>query len=152
MLKRWIIRGLFMLPILLCVYAWAVSTRHTFSITCWQENSTRTCGLCEGMVYLERDYDVGLPEVRWSFDVDGRGAGYFVRGNLSRISPSCFLGFARAHMRVHFEASESFDAMNMVSAPLWFFLLCFSALLFLVWRKTRPKIDPRTAFPVVMKA
>ena len=39
-----------------------------------------------------------------------------------------------------------------LAVPYWFLILIFSAVLFFVWRKTRPKLNPKMAFPVEVKS
>jgi len=41
---------------------------------------------------------------------------------------------------------------TFVAVPYWYIILIFFGLLFFVWRKTRPKINPATAFPVELTA
>jgi len=45
-------------------------------------------------------------------------------------------------------AGPSFYLKNAFSMPLWFLILVFSAILFVVWRKTRGGVRTAAAFPV----
>jgi len=55
-----------------------------------------------------------------------------------------FLGFFCIHSGRDGAAAERWIA----AIPFWFPILIFSVVLFLVWRKTRPKIKAGGAFPV----
>jgi hypothetical protein len=60
----------------------------------------------------------------------------------------CLLGFryGRRDFPAHGLGGYEF------AVPYWFLIVASSAVLFSVWRKTRPKSNPATAFPVEVKA
>ena len=52
------------------------------------------------------------------------------------------MGFGYAHY------ADARNSVTMVCVPYWFLIVFFSVALFFVWRKTRPKFNPNTAFPI----
>ena len=68
----------------------------------------------------------------------------------AQIWPDCrgvgnFLGFR------YFHISDWTGNWHVLKAPWWFLILVFSAILYVVWRKTRPRGTGR-AFPVTLTA
>jgi len=143
MVKRWLIRSVFMLPIVVCVVGWAWS------------------GWYGGWIaFGHRGYAAGCSQDNGTARMTVSGGPHAIEGwiiHFYRLSPSpqfwpltsssthCYLGFSVIH-----EAAP--DWSTSMSVPYWSLLLVFGGLLFLVWRMTRPKNDPRTAFPVEVKA
>jgi hypothetical protein len=142
MLRRWIIRAVFMLPILLCVGGWAVSTKYSAQINYSYGGYRTGCGMLGGVVNLDRGVWPNS-EVGWSYD------GFPVKFRLiepSHLKAPAFLGFKYDHIDGPF-IGEPFE-LKIVFVPFWFLIVVFSAALLVVWRKTRPKINPKMAFPV----
>jgi hypothetical protein len=150
--RRWLIRGLFVLPILLCVSAWVWSMLHqTYSsyhhggheISCTMEGGFLDCYVLfqgqgprapDGWYCLTRSMDLRVVDPHF----------FPVRGG--QTTPECtssprFLGFGYEH-------GTTSNEYRSVFVPYWFLIVVFSAALFVVCRKTRPKINPKMAFPV----
>ncbi len=150
MLKRRIIRGIFMVPILLCLVGWGWSAGHYAEI-CY---STKTAGL----ICFAQSGTVGL---------EG-GAGR--RGSLGvstfsealpegRSWPPIRVGTSDTDYGDHSYAGFSFEYTHTADdwdiwcgVPFWFLIIVFSAVLFFVWRKTRGGVRAAAAFPVEVAA
>jgi len=76
----------------------------------------------------------------WGFGVEPLGIARF--WPLGRPHGSSFLGFG----------FDGDDNALFLSVPHWFLILVFFFVLFFVWRKTCPKINPKMAFPVEIGA
>ena len=144
MVRRWIIRGLFMLPVLLCVGGWVWSGFYQAGI--WYWHAEKGLAVCTESGIVE--VDVGT----WNGKLTGRH--YYVdRYPNARLYPldshHRFLGFGCYQLDTDVGIDKSPSPLLWgVSIPYWFLVFISAVLLWLVWRKTRPKPDPRTAFPV----
>ena len=141
MLRRWIIRSFFMVPILLCLGTWGWSRSHGM----WIE-------YCHHDRYVASVSQWGTVEVQW-------GTSYgLAEGWACQISPEAiahfwpvhsytgsFLGFA------YLREGTMPHTLHLLQAPYWFLIIVFSAILYVVWRKTRPRGTGR-AFPVTLTA
>ena len=142
MIRRWIIRCCFILPILLCVAGWAWSVTHDSWVEChgygetWDTFTAIICGTRAGCVYAQQwggsrgsvgEWDAATEEIPFEMVPAG-----------SPRKP-LFLGFGLGPDR-------EVDLWYL-RIPYWFLVVTFSTVLFLVWRKTKP---PATtpAFPV----
>ena len=134
--RRWLIRILFMLPILLCAATWLWSGTHKGQISYTHGGVGGGFGTSRGVLGMAFGTATRLPD-GW----DGR-AGRHSPKYFPRYEPGSFLGFAAEYDR----DSTTF----VVYMPCAFPLVVFSGLLFSVWRKTRPKANPNSAFPVVI--
>ena len=139
MVKRWLIRGVFMLPILLCAGGWVESYGHWDQLS-YQGSRGGAFSSVGGVV------SVGY------IAIDAQSSGWqFSRASLPPISRrildrrnGLFLGFAYGHSAaVDYEAYWAY-------IPYYFPLLLFSGVLLIVWRKTRAR-QAGGAFPVDMK-
>jgi len=140
MIRRWLIRTVFMLPILFCVVGWGWSCHNEASIEYHDGGTVAGCSILWGGVELGAARNSGsLPEGNWVI-----GLGKLHESHL--LHPDNSYGI-HGWLGLGWYSAE--DCVR-VYIPFWLLLLIFSSLLFLVWRKTRPKNDPRTAFPVVM--
>jgi hypothetical protein len=134
MRRRWIIRGLFMLPVLLCVGGWGWST--TFS--CWVTYShhlqifgCRSMGGAVGVYSLKTFF---ITPDGWLIATRHEERACFW--------PPQNLGF-------HIGRSESSAGIcHQIVIPYWFLILVFSVVLLFLWPKIQPTTDPATAFPV----
>jgi hypothetical protein len=137
MLRRWLIRALFILPILLCVVGWVWSGTH-FSWTKYShEGSYVACTASRGVICVK--FDGRGTSNGWACGVDSRDAHFWP---VDYPDSRSYLGFRFAC----FDEMARYDYLFAV--PFWFLIIVSSAVLFFVWRKTRPKINPKTAFPV----
>jgi len=143
MLQRWIIRSMFMLPILFCVGGWGWNGIHSGWVSYsshngdWIECATRAglVGVGWGSHIKMNVYNEG-----WRCVVkDATGDRFWPRDTPER---HFFLGFDFHHY------VDAGDQKSFLYAPYWFFILGFSVILYFVWQKTRPKPNPRKAFPV----
>jgi len=154
MWKRWIIRSLFMLPILFCVVGWTWSYDYRLSIT---------------YVYLygraeprEARYEVLFADSALFLCAESQrtgtqgcyGAGWYFENTLNPVEDRSiwhpeaanWSGFGYWHDTDIFESISWRRDSGCV--PFWFLTVFSTILLFFVWRKTRPKINPANAFPV----
>ena len=132
MKRRWFIRSLFMVPILLCIVGWGWSVTHstwvgyhTNHYLLFAETETGGVGL-RGTI-IESEVTNG-----WTFENNSQDERHLL--NPEYISS---LGFFVRH----------FGSVTILVVPYWFLILVFSGLLWLVWRRTPPK-PTGGAFPV----
>jgi hypothetical protein len=115
-----------------------------------------------GTVYINEEWwdFLSTPSVHWRCGYDRHSFRVvdadFWRWSISSgdLSPAGYTGFSLVGFQYKFESMHKYDLRGprygqwMAAVPFWFLIVVFSAVLFVVWRKTRPKIDPKTAFPV----
>jgi len=130
MKRCWIIRGVFLALLLLCVGAWVWTHRSGMSLG-WGGRFTGMVVSERGELCLMRFDDTSLPFGGIIFQRTGI-MGLF--GNMG----NGFLGFMWGN-----EQGQSWIAL-----PFWFLTSVLALILIYVWRKTRPKPNPATAFPV----
>ena len=140
MVRRWLIRSLFLLPLVCVVGVWMTSYWQVASIT--RNSDGRrwhlaiVWGECEGQLA-----PVEYNEVRtwkWFNQPVQNGDGI---GLNSQMEPYGFAGFGFTRYQA------SWGVFWDVKIPLWFPTLLSTLLLWFVWRKTRPRLEGR-AFPV----
>jgi len=135
MKRRWFIRGLFMLPILLCIVGWGWSRTHwVWILYCLRGNfvGCDTFWGCIGLGYGKTDFSNG-----WYLGREPTTAGshFWPPPN---AAPQSFYGFG----------CEWTAISHTVYMPCWFPIFLSSLALFFAWRRTRPKTIGE-AFPVV---
>jgi len=162
MVKRWLLRILFLLPILLVAAGWIESYGHQDAcdyITPEHDYYVDSIGGCVHVGYFTaatifdpaslgwHHFRVPLPKT----DRDPLARWNWLRDTLLPSQrqillrrPDVFLGFGYAHWNL-----GDYD-QRLVSIPYYFPLLLFSVLLVIVWRKTRAR-RVGGAFPVDMK-
>jgi len=135
MLRRWLIRSIFMLSILLCVVGWGWSGWYGFL---WSD------------VGLHRHIDCGTQ----SGDVFVR---IWWRGTLS-LPDRGSVCFANSYGRLwpirgprYYRSDGAPGRTDELYIPYWVILVPSVLLLIFFWRATRPR-KPAGAFPVVMAA
>ena len=134
MKRRWFIRICFMLPILLCVVGWVWGATRFAHIMYVHSGHWVACGPSSGFVNVAFGQNPRKSD-GWEWSVIPQSARFGPGGT------PYFLGFSFRHIL----ASDMY--MYMFGVPYWFLLIIFSAVLFVVWRKTgKPK--PGRAFPV----
>jgi len=140
LIKRWIIRGVFLWLLLLCVAGWVGSYACSFGIY----HNVRDCpwgiGIGDGMVLLGR-----AGEDWWGWRRSGVVGCSMDRSVVVHDkydwNPSRFLGFG-------YGGGTNILYERFWCIPFWFPTILAAVASFIVWRKTRPKINPVTAFPV----
>ncbi|MEI8196438.1 MAG: hypothetical protein WCI73_11055 [Phycisphaerae bacterium] len=146
MWRRWIIRCLFILPLLLCVVGWVLSGWYDLGAGygCYRKHAVG-CVLepgCVGMGWWR-----GSSQEGWFCNVGTHNPSFWLPEYLRSHS---FLGFVVYHYEViSFTSGFKFYS---VYVPFWFLILLSAAVLFIVWRKTRPKNQQLRAFPLEVKA
>jgi hypothetical protein len=135
MLRRWLIRGLALTFLALCVFAWAAS--YWFQIRVIHRSKTESgLGISSGRLYF---YHLPPPlfylDTGWSLFSQRSPEGWFEWD--TKTADAAFLGFGVLRAKDYFG----------ITLPLWFpaFFLAFSFLF--IWRLTRPKPIGRH-FPV----
>ena len=130
-----------MVPILLCLGTWGWSRSHDMWIKYCHHERFVACRLLSGNV------DVGWGTL--SGEADGweweTWPGIYARFWPFHPRVNYFGGF------VYFHESITTNTLHLLQAPWWFLILVFSAILYVVWRKTRPRGTGR-AFPVELTA
>jgi hypothetical protein len=143
MFRRWLIRTFFLLPILLCVAGWLWSGFYASWLSYSQDGKYVECIPLSGVLVLEWGWD-SRPRDRWQSEAFQQArtqlwqSRFWLQPRQGAGIPAYVLGFSFDH-RAHWYC---------VAIPFWFLILAFSALFFLIYRKTRPKPSPDTAFPV----
>ena len=138
MIKRWLIRGIFILPTLFIAFGWLWSVTHSTDFILAKHF---TCGSWWGVIDLSY-----LPE----FDLDPvlshspNGEGQYFPDTPTPMEARQFmhLGFGYSHFPHGFNGNQ-----YQFSMPYWFFALIFGGLLWVAWRKTRPVPAPAASHP-----
>ena len=137
MARRYLIRLCFLLPILYCLASWAWTLSDHAQVTYAYHGYFIGSGTHAGVVALFG----GRQETRndgWDYR-----RSRFTNTTALTIGRDSFYGF---RFRTW---SFSADSWALTAAvPHWFLIALFSVLSILVWRRTSPRPDPRTAFPV----
>ena len=172
-MKRWIIRSLFLLPLLLCLGGWAWSVGHFSGVQRGYDSR-----LPSDPNYVMLWSEGGEVGVRWgnSIFVQPGWRTTIGRSRPVQVWPSCPAGLFRWRGWPFYAETEvevkgyrirwydfsflgvctmyEFDGQNgqslrSITVPYWLAVLVFSVPLFFVWHETRGrKINPATAFPV----
>ena len=165
MLRCWIIRCMFMLPVLLCVVGWVWSGTHLAGIGYWRDYHATNLNIEKGGISIEQhEILAGSQKDGWSCGVrsiirDGSEFSeeptYWPRVGEDRTFTRFFFarevgGCETFTTIVGFELDRSFGGPPWFSffVPFWFPILVFASVLIFVWRKTRPEPNPKMAFPV----
>src|ERR1039458_140482 len=124
-MKRWIIRSFFIGLLLLCVCGWVVSSQRVLQVIyvntygwgfgCWRGNIN--------LLRVDR---------RYVYNENGLYLGSLVVSPVVIFPPSPSYSFAG------FQFSDG-PLKKHIGIPFWFPTTISAALLWLVWRKTRPK-------------
>ena len=140
MLRRWIIRSFFVVPILLCLCAWGWSRSHRVYIAYCHHDRFVACVSLWGTV-----------DVRWG-TITGQSDGW-----VCQTTPEAYVHFWPVDFVDTFFGfsylleSTTPSTLTLLQAPWWFLIIVFSAILYVVWRKTRPRGTGRE-FPVELTA
>jgi hypothetical protein len=140
MIRRWLIRGLALTLLTLCVVAWAASYWQCVQTTVYAAGSRVyvTCQVEAGTILIVEF--VGVPARRWNwswqrFAVNLKGVQSVYNGIEYHGA-----GFA------YYPSTATWPETGLMF-PLWFPTLLSALLLWLVWRKTRPAYNGQ-GFPV----
>ena len=132
MIGRWVIRSIFLLPLLPSVSGWAVSYAHPYSVGGWGSIggalACRQIRIVRGDIHVFYDHSGGGDEIP-DWEVDKRLWGFNVQAFHSKT-----LGLESLVMDI----------------PFWFPTTLSAVAFFFVWRKTGQKTLGQ-GFPVVMK-
>ena len=136
MFNRWLIRCLFMLPVVLCGLAWVSSYSYSVFVDAEPKAALRPVG---GYYYLQfRD----LSLCRGSLEI---------RNYRSSLSDKDYPATPR-HLALSVELGRLGGFLNSCTfewrIPMWLPTLVAAGALVLIWRPGRPKPNPATAFPV----
>ena len=135
-MKRWIIRSFFIGLLLLCMGGWVVTAKYQCFIAYRHGGHAIDCNLYLGVICV----------VFVSSATGPTGWDHFVicLPHARFWPPELFWDH---HMFWGFGFDHRASAFTRFAVPYWFTILVSAALLWLVWRKTRPKPKGR-AFPV----
>ena len=142
MWRRWIIRSLFILPVLLCLAGRAWSGLYFGRVEYCHDSRFVLCEIMTGTVVVEWGSRSGSPN---GWDNAVRQEAIF--WDTDNPDYPTFLGFSFSH--VEFRGAIVGNGY-MLAVPFWFLILASSAVavLFVSWRMARPKGTPGGAFPV----
>ena len=141
MVKRWIIRGLFMLPMLLGVGGWGWSGWCDAVVTYSTPEWNVSCGTNSGVVFVD-----WVREHSPTYSVLRKSAWYRHQPQFwLQDMPKSFCGFV-----YHLDVRPYGAWHRFVRVPYWSLILVSSGHLFWIWRKTRASVQGR-AFPVEME-
>ncbi len=131
-----------MVPILLCLGAWGWSRSHRTGIEYGHHDRFAGCVSVWGTVDVQWGTTYRpLPDGLWCYASPEPISHFWPVDSMF----DSILGFAYSH------TSTRLDTYYLLGVPWWFLILVFSAILYLVWRKTRPRRTGR-AFPVELTA
>jgi len=140
MTRRWLIRSIFMLPILLCMVGWGWSESHGVAVVYVHRRLHFVeCGTGSGRIWL---FWVQADALR---SPPGELSYRSWRGPVAHpVLPGemAWLGFRFSHIEVVSYRERT------VAVPYWFPLLLSALLLLLAWRTTRPHPGGAQGFPV----
>ncbi len=150
-----------MLPILLCVVGWGWSGMQATTFYYSLDGRWMACGHGQGVVYVQLAWDGRIPvgrriPVGWLCLVSPVNPIRFWPTDQHNLNDYNLLGFYYCHN--HYVSSYEYTpeasraSSYSLGVPYWFLIAVFSWVLFIVWRKTRPKLHPPSAFPVEIAA
>ena len=147
MKRRWFIRIVFMLPILLCLAGWGWSGTH-HGVIAYRHNGRNVvgCDSFSGIVIVNYGWYGEARYNGWYYEVNSTATAHFWPKDAPHFQ--YVLGFGFRQLEVTKVGDGTVTYIYDLAVPFWFFIVVFSAVLFFVWRKTRPKINPKSAFPV----
>ena len=137
---------MFMLPILLCVAGWVWSGAYCASADYVTDRSDadHAIGYYASLTSMWGEVGLGIgrnagSEYYWNYGVERVPVFYL----WPRQESGVFLGFDFTR------TSNPPDGWYYSFSISYLFIIIFlSVILFFVWRKTRPKLDPKTAFQI----
>ena len=138
MQRRWIIRGLFMLPVLLCIVGWVWGGGHVADVSYFHNGSFVHCSPSFGAVNISFGKGRSRPD-GWHGNVSSLDDIYLWP---PQIYPHYILGFTYNYI-----TSSAWNVYQFW-VPFWALVICFASVFLFVWRRTLPKINPKIAFPI----
>ena len=150
MWRRWIIRGVFLSLLVLCVGGWGWSYWFLDGI---ERRGSPNAGIRTLNGYLVADYITpgrGSGWFCWQRSVRDLGDPYYALWGEFGFKTTSFLGFAVGEVDTYWgkPLPPSSSARRYVQIPLYFPALLSALGVLYVWRKTRVTADFKTAFPV----
>ena len=138
-----------MLPILLCMAGWLWSVSQDGSILYFNHGRSVRCDSLWGVIGIRWSTN-NLTSYGWEKDVIPEEAHFWPGRNPDSQS---FLGLDFRYFQFGTGHSQfGTGDLYVLDVPYWLLIVVFSTVLFFVWRKTRPKPNPKTAFPVEVLA
>jgi hypothetical protein len=140
MFRRWLIRSLALTLLTLCVVVWVGSYRWYFV---WKRDYIRGGGYC-GRDSIE----INFGQLEISRILEGM-APLGTKWGIYQHGPYGPMAFDYSHSTYHFAgfAFTPTDGLQIIMVPFYFPTLLSAALLWLVWRKTKPNYNGK-GFPV----
>jgi hypothetical protein len=137
MLRRWLIRAVFMLPILLCVGGWGFSVQHGGWVSYAHSSRLVDFGTAWGTIDVTIALFPGEPDgLDWlAHPMDSFHFWPYVD---QAYHPVFGFGFRRL-----VDTNPPNSDFYTLYVPYWFLIVVFSLILSFVWRKTRPRINPK---------
>jgi predicted small integral membrane protein len=143
MKRRWIIRNFFIAVLLLCVGAWAWSYLYLGGI------SYRRGQL---LVFAANHGELWIRWVERGWGPDGVSVSYDPVPEDYAMSEKYIRSYPRTKYFLGFFTSKDMNSFTgrerQAGIPFWFVTSVLAIALIYVWRKTRPKPNPATAFPI----
>jgi hypothetical protein len=139
MIRRWIIRGLAVALLMMCVVAWGGSYFRWVQVGFVNDGHYWAGNVHYGEMFFDDEmmFNAG-PGWYWIHEL--READVVMAKALHSAVKSDFLGFA-------YRSGSPFASIGIVIVPLWFVTLMAGVVVWVVWRKTRPKFSGK-GFPV----
>jgi hypothetical protein len=131
--KHWIIRGLFLGLLMLIVGECVWAETHSRSIRYFHNGRWVKCETRANVVNVALVWD-NRPQSELN--------GWLYQTDRIRPYPARYYGFDFHHF------ADANVSAYVFFVPYWFILCIPSGVMFFVWWKTRPKINPKMAFPV----
>ena len=145
--KRWLLRGVFLLPLLLAAAGWLWSGTHRSHVGYVHEERVVWCGSGSGVLGVELGWDhamdPALPNGWYGGTRPIDPARYWPEAR-----PNSWLGFGFAHFSVRDPDLDQY----VVVVPYWFVLLASAGVFMWVWRRTRPRPELAQGFEVQLAA
>lgn len=147
------IRGLFLLPLLLCVGGWGWSVGYHAILQHTYDESTIFYGTRWGSVYVVWDEKSGSPVTskpsHWSSQIRTSQIRILALENPAGAMMGYKVSFGGFHyFKTGLADNERVWTLGFIGVPYWFLMIFFAGGLLFVWRKTRGKASAETAFPV----
>ena len=146
--QRWLIRTCFLIPVILFASLWLMSIQNNARISYMHVGYEKNLGTFWGVIWFGWGQDVSfrpvvLPPDSWQM-TNMPMASHILSSEFMESKP--YLGFA-----YNYRESPSRGHVyeyRALAIPIWFPLSMATASFLLVFRKTRPKPNPKTAFPI----
>ena len=143
-MRRWIYRSLCLVLLLLCLGGWVASYTFTPVVAYQTKHQFLNGYIDSGSLFIQWNTTTIEETGKLGVDFQIHLESEETDETLNQFSHA--LGFHGG--TVIFRSSVGRWRIRLIGIPFWFLTLLASAITFWVWRKTRPKPNPSTAFPV----